>query len=212
MIRPVEENLPFLFPIWYLSLALYSDSLFSFSIFQWTSNLEFIQNLFGSFNGNNPFWFLVRNELKSNKQLLKRKKTLFPVWVPNVIWSTHGETLLLKAETMKKEHCLFPKRCKFCNAPGTAKTINALQINFVKLCIKTLCKRKKHSLLLSRSPFYDVVNNFLSSFRVTKVKQLTFFIMKIRKLYRTSKFWPHWEIMCGPVCDVLIFNILEVVF
>jgi len=49
-------------------------------------------------------------------------------------------------------------------------------------------RKKKHSLLLSRSPLYDVVNNFLPSFRVTKVKQLTFFIMKIRKLYRTSKF------------------------
>ena len=39
-------------------------------------------------------------------------------------------------------------------------------------------QKKKHSLLLSRSPFDDVVNNFLSSFRVTKGKQLTFFYHK----------------------------------
>lgn len=49
-------------------------------------------------------------------------------------------------------------------------------------------QKKKHSLLVSRSPFDDVVNNFLSSFRVImtrkldndkktmmKAKQLTFF-------------------------------------
>ena len=60
-------------------LVSFSRSLFwfSFCLFQSTNKLEFLQSLFSWCLSNNPFWFLVRKQLKSNKHLQKGGKWYF---------------------------------------------------------------------------------------------------------------------------------------
>lgn len=154
---------------------------FSFCLFQSASKLEFLQSLFGWYLGNIPFWFLVRKELKCNKQLQKGGKCYF--LFGSQIWLDlrKEKNTSVNSKRWKETFCLDRGRCKFCNIPGTDK-INGPQITFVRLRFKTLHDRK-NSLLLSRSLFFSVWwIFFFSNFHVTKVKEVTPFMMKIETL------------------------------
>ena len=155
-------------------LVSFSRSLFwfSFCLFQSTNKLEFLQSLFSWCLSNNPFWFLVRKQLKSNKHLQKGGKWYFLFGLQ--IWPIYvrRKTLLsITNHERKGTFWLVRGRCKFCNIPGTAK-INGQQITFVKLRFKTLYKRKKQ-FAVKWSLFFQCGEFFFSNFHVTKVKELT---------------------------------------
>ena len=154
-------------------LASFSRSLFwfSFCLFQSTNKLEFLQSLFSWCLSNNPFWSLVRKQLKRNKHLQKGGKWYFLFGLQ--IWPIYvrRKTLLSIANHEKKgTFCLVRGRCKFCNIPGTAK-VNGQQITFVKLRFKTLYKRKKQ-FAVKWSLFFQCGEFFFQIFTSRKCKSL----------------------------------------